>query len=331
MPPAGSYQCGIRSPLRGGPKAWILTGGDGKAGQGTMRITLIGPGAIGCTVGAALIEAGHDVTFCARQGFSRLSVQKAGESARNHPARVVVSEKNVEPAQWVVLCVKAHQVASAAGWLRAAVGPGTKVAVLQNGVEQRENVEPFVPPGTAIVPVVVELPVSRTAPGQVVWKRIALLSTLDDAAGKAFCALFAGTFVTAEATDDFVTRAWLKMCNNAPSGAILALTGQPMRVMHAHGIADVARAILKETVAVARAEGAVIGDTQIERQIEFFLAANPGDGNSMHADRVAEREMEWNARNGVIVRKAARHGIAVPVSAALVPLLAAISNGYVAG
>ena len=36
--------------------------------------------------------------------------------------------------------------------------------------------------------------------------------------------------------------------------------------------------------------------------------------------------MEWNARNGVVVRKAAKHGIAVPVSAALVPLLAAISN-----
>jgi 2-dehydropantoate 2-reductase len=297
-----------------------------------MRITLIGPGAIGCAVGAALIEAGHDVTFGAHQSFSRLSVQKKGEAERTHPARVLTSDKDATPADWVLSCVKAHQVPSIAGWLRASVGPGTKVAVLQNGVEQRENAEPFVPPGTAITPVVVDLPASRTAPGHVVWSRIAMLSTPNDEAGRAFCALFAGSFVTAEPTDDFVTRAWLKMCNNAPSGAILALTGQPMRVFRAHGVTDLARAILKETIAVARAEGASISDAQIERQIEYFLTGaetNPNEGNSMYADRIAGREMEWNARNGVILRKAARHDIQVPVSAALVPLLAAISNAQV--
>ena len=35
--------------------------------------------------------------------------------------------------------------------------------------------------------------------------------------------------------------------------------------------------------------------------------------------------MEWDARNGVIVRKGAFHGIPTPVSAALVPLLAALN------
>lgn len=293
------------------------------------RIAIIGPGAIGCAVGAALIEAGHEVTFCARQHFSRLSVQKKGEAERSHPARVITSEADAKRVDWVLSCVKAHQVASIAGWLRATVGPDAKVAVLQNGVEQRENAEPFVPPGTAIVPVVIDLPSSRIAPGRVVWSRAAMLSTPNDETARAFCALFAGSFVTAEPADDFVTRAWLKLCNNAPSGAILALTGQPMRVFQAHGIADVARVLLKETIAVARAEGASISDVQIERQIEYFLAAaekNPNEGNSMYADRIAGRAMEWNARNGVIVRRAARHGIPVSVSAAIVPLLAAISK-----
>ena len=44
----------------------------------------------------------------------------------------------------------------------------------------------------------------------------------------------------------------------------------------------------------------------------------------MYADRMVGREMEWDARNAVIVRKGARHGIEAPVSAALVPLLAAL-------
>jgi 2-dehydropantoate 2-reductase len=290
------------------------------------RITLVGPGAIGCAIGAALLGAGHDVTFCARRSFSRLSVRKEGEPAKVFPARVVASPDKVPGADWVLLCVKAYQVAGAADWLHTAVGPGTKVAVMQNGVEQRENAEPYVPADTTIVPAVVDLPVSRTAPCEAVWKRVASVTVPDDAAGAEFCSLFAGSFVTAETTDDFVTRAWLKLCLNAPSGAILALTGQRMRVMRSHGVADVARAILKECVAVGRAEGATLDDALIERQIGFFLSANGDDGNSMYEDRMAGREMEWNARNAVIVRKAARHGIPVPVSAALVPLLAAISN-----
>jgi len=284
------------------------------------RILVIGPGAIGCAVGAALIQAGHEVTFCSRQAFARVSVRKSGEPAKTFPARVVLSEKDVAPADWVLLCVKAHQVASAAAWLRAAIGPQSKVAVLQNGVEQRENAEPFVPPGAGIVPVVVELPATRTAPGQVVWKRIALLSVPDDAAGREFRGLFAGSFITAEATDDLVTVAWTKLCLNAPSGAILALTGQPMRVFHKPGVADVARAILRECIAVGRAEGAKLDDSLIEHQMQAFMNAAPDDGNSMYADRMAGRETEWDARNGVIVRKGARHGIATPVSAALVPL-----------
>jgi 2-dehydropantoate 2-reductase len=289
-----------------------------------MRIAVIGAGAIGCSVGAALSEAGRAVTFCARQPFERLVVRKRGDAAKVFPAHVVTEEKAVAPADWVLLCVKAHQVPSAAAWLGAAVGPNTKVAVLQNGVEQRENVAPFVPPGTSIVPVVVELPVTRTAPGEVEWHRCALLTVADDAAGREFCALFQGSFVDASVSDDLLSRAWMKLCLNAPSGAILALTGQTLSVFHKPGIADVARAILRECVAVGRAEGAKLDEGLIERQIAAFLKARPDEGNSMYADRMAHRAMEWDARNGVIVRKAKRHGIAVPVSAALVPLLAAL-------
>jgi 2-dehydropantoate 2-reductase len=293
--------------------------------EGKMpRILIIGPGAIGCAVGAALIEAGHDVTFCARQSFVCVSAQKSGGLAKTFPTRVVTSEKDIVPGEWVLLCVKAHQVPSTSGWLRAAIGPHTKVAVLQNGVEHRERVAPFTPQHATIVPVVVDLPATRTARGEVVWHSRARLTVSGDATGKEFCVLFAGSFVTASTTDDLVTRAWAKLCVNAPGGAILALTGQPMRIFHKPGVADVARALLQECVLVGRAEGAKLEDSLIERQMEAFMNAAPDEGNSMYADRLAGRETEWDARNAVVVRKGVRHGIATPVSAALVPLLAAL-------
>ncbi|AMC64907.1 2-dehydropantoate 2-reductase, partial [Mycobacterium tuberculosis] len=47
----------------------------------------------------------------------------------------------------------------------------------------------------------------------------------------------------------------------------------------------------------------------------------------MLADRAAHRPLEWDLRNGVIVRKARAHGLATPISDVLVPLLAAASDG----
>jgi 2-dehydropantoate 2-reductase len=37
--------------------------------------------------------------------------------------------------------------------------------------------------------------------------------------------------------------------------------------------------------------------------------------------------MEWDIRNGVIIRKARAHNLATPISDVLVPLLAAASDG----
>ena len=48
---------------------------------------------------------------------------------------------------------------------------------------------------------------------------------------------------------------------------------------------------------------------------------------SILTDREQGRPLEWDIRNGVIVRKAAEHGLSTPISDVLVPLLAAASDG----
>ena len=48
---------------------------------------------------------------------------------------------------------------------------------------------------------------------------------------------------------------------------------------------------------------------------------------SMLSDREAHRPLEWEIRNGVIVRRARGHGLETPISHVIVPLLAAASDG----
>ncbi len=289
------------------------------------RIALIGPGAIGGTVCAALVAAGHDVQVCAHQAFSTLTLSKAnGETIARVPVSVVTDPSQASPADWVFVSVKAHQTATAAPWLARTVCDGTKVAVLQNGVEHHKRIAPFVPTSAEIVPVVVQLPAQRVAPGQITAYGGAVLIVSDGAAGREFAGLFTGTFVKVQVSDDFMTRQWEKLCLNASSGSISTLTMNPDAIATVPGLKELARTIIRECIAVGRAEGAKLDDEYADTLVDGYMSRTGNRGNSMYYDRLAGRMLEYDARNAVIVRLSEKHGIPTPVSAALVPLLRAL-------
>jgi 2-dehydropantoate 2-reductase len=289
------------------------------------RIALIGPGAIGGTVCAALVAAGHDVEVCAHQAFASLTLTKPnGEVFSRVPVSVVTEPTAARTADWVLACVKAHQTPTAEPWLRQTVRPGTKVAVLQNGVEHRDRIAPFLPPGAEIVPIVVQLPAQRTAPGEITTYGGAQLIVADGDAGRDFVALFSGTFVKVQATDDFMTRQWEKLCLNASSGSISTLTLNPDAIATVPGLKELAKQIIAECIAVGRAEGAKLSADYADTLVEGYMSRTGNRGNSMYYDRLAGRMLEYDARNAVVVRLGRKHGIPTPVSAALVPLLRAL-------
>jgi 2-dehydropantoate 2-reductase len=286
------------------------------------RIAVVGVGAIGGAVAAPLAASGrHEVVLCVREPFERLVVESPKQRievqacCETNPARVA-------PAEWVLLATKAQDVPGAAKWLAALCAPGTVVAVLQNGVEHRARVAPFAGPA-AVLPVVVELPAERTAPGQIRMRGGGRLTVPDGPHAAEFAALFAGAALAVERAADFPSVAWRKLCLNAASGALTALTGRTVEVLHEPGMAELARGIILECCAVARAEGAALPDAVADEVMARLLATPAGSGNSMYYDRRAGRPLELDARNGVIVRLGVRHGIATPLNAAACALLAA--------
>ncbi|MEI9888340.1 MAG: 2-dehydropantoate 2-reductase [Rhizomicrobium sp.] len=289
-------------------------------------IALIGPGAIGGTVGLALAEQGHDLVICAHQAFCELGLTRAdNKQRRSKPVKAITAPAEAKPADWVLLCVKSHQTDAAAAWLKATLGPATKLAVLQNGVEHRAHVAPYVSQGNAVVPVMIMLPAERTAPGEITLFGSAALTAPDDAAGRDFAALFAGSFIRAGTDPDFTSRAWEKLCLNAPGGALSVLTLHPGPIAESKELAALARRFVEECMAVGRAEGARFPEGFADRVIAMFSAPG-GRGNSMYYDRRDGKPLEWEARNGVIRRLGAKHGIATPISDVVVPLLKFLSK-----
>lgn len=275
------------------------------------RIAVIGTGAVGASIAAWLIaEPGHDVTLCARTPFATLRVETPDGVLESQP-RVLTDPADAAPVDWVLVVTKTYDAPGARAWLDRLVGPDTHVAILQNGVEHYSRFPDLDP--ARIVPVIVDIPAERRAPGQVVQRRTGSLTVPDDPAGRAFAALFAHSPIDTILTDDWLSAAWRKLAVNC-AGAVNALTLQPAGIAHDDEAADLMRALIRECVAVGRAEGATLPDDLPEQVVEGYRNGPADSINSIHADRLAARPTEADARNGVIARLGAKHGIPAPLN-----------------
>ena len=129
-----------------------------------------------------------------------------------------------------------------------------------------------------------------------------------------------------EITADFQSVAWRKLLQNAVAG-LMALTHRRAGMFGRPDIAELSLAYLRECLAVARAEGAELGDEVPQEILAKFQASSADLSTSILTDREAGRPLEWDIRNGVVLRRARAHGIPTPISNVVVPLLAAASDG----
>ena len=283
------------------------------------RVAVVGVGAIGGVLAALLQVAGrHRITLCTRRPIGNLTV-KTPQGVVVVDATNLIDPSQAAPVDWVFVATKTYDSQGAAAWLRVLCGANTPVAVVQNGVEHRERFKDFVTQDLTL-PVIIDCPVERLTNGTVHQRGVAKMQVEAGPLAEMFAQLLAGTNANVELTHDFVSAAWQKLCVNS-AGAINALTLKPAGVLRGDAFGQVAKDIVAECAAVARAEGARL-DQNVGQQVLDGYRAQPEDSiNSMLADRLAGRPLEIDARNGVIVRKGQKHGIDTPLNRMIVALL----------
>ncbi|WP_343520961.1 2-dehydropantoate 2-reductase [Sphingomonas sp.] len=275
------------------------------------RIAVVGTGAIGATIAAWLIaDPALDVALCARTPFERLRVRTPDGDLESCPA-LLTDPAQATPVDWVIVATKTYDAAGASRWLDRLLHDGTRVAILQNGVEHLSRFPQL--DSDRIVPVVVDIPAERSTPGEVVQRRTGSLTIPAGPASEAFAALFAAIPIELRLTADWLTAAWAKLAINC-AGVVSALTLKPAGIANDPEIAELMRGLVRECIAVGRAEGAALEDEIADRVIEGYRSGPADSINSIHADRLAGRETEIDARNEVIVRLGARHGIDAPLN-----------------
>src|SRR5262249_28886037 len=113
------------------------------------KIAIVGPGAIGSVLAAILHAAHrHELLLCVRRPRSHPELVVDHEATSVTPSattrfspRIATSPSEAAPVDWIFVTTKTYDAASAAAWLGplGAGDPGTRVAVIQNGVEHRER------------------------------------------------------------------------------------------------------------------------------------------------------------------------------------------------
>lgn len=291
-------------------------------------IAVIGPGAIGGTVAAWLAQnPDFAITLCARTPLDDLRVETPQGVITAMPD-VLTDAALARPVDWVMVATKTYDVDSTRPWLDRLVGDNTRVAIIQNGVEHVRLFSHLVPE-ERLVPVMINLPAVRSAPGRIVQHRHGIIAVPAGRNGTDFADLFAQTEIEAAAHEDFLSQLWVKLTGNCI--AILpALTLRATGPIWSADMEAIIRGLVEECAAVGRAEGADIPQSVVETTIANARNSQEGSiAGSIHADRLAGHQMEVDARNGVIVRLGEKHGIATPMNRVLVTLLAGAGSPWV--
>ncbi len=310
----------------------------------TFRHTVVvGAGAVGSFFGAMLARAGHAVTLVGRaahvQAIERdgLQLHMAGNAAGNMAGkpetvrlRGTTDLAAVREADLVLFCVKSTDTEAVAREMAPMLAERALVLSLQNGVDNPPVIARHVHgAGRSVVPTVVYVATAMPEPGVVRhFGRGDLVAgplTAGEAADpahaarlQALAAFFVAAGVPVRVSPTVMDELWSKLMVNCAYNAISALAQVPYgRMVALPEIRELQRAVVREVVAVAEAEGRHLPLAQALEAMERIAPAMPGQFSSTAQDLARGKPTEIDHLNGHVARRGAELGIATPMNQAL--------------
>ena len=304
-----------------------------------MRMVVFGAGAVGTFFGALLARGGQDVWFVARgaqlealrRDGIRIESLLLGDIVAPQVNAVARATDVGAAADLVLVCVKANQTTDILDDLAAVVGSSTTIVTLQNGVESDDVIaERFgrerVFPAVVYVGATVARPgvVSHVAAGTIV---VGARAGGDEGRLLMVRDALAASGQPVRISQDIQYERWQKLLWNAAFNTVSAITQRTPRELLASSQArSILLGIMREVVAVARASGVELRESDIDPQLAWTERAT-AIRTSMMVDRERGRAMEIEALIGVVVRGGRAHAVPTPISETVFGLLKAIEMG----
>ena len=299
-----------------------------------MRIVIVGAGAIGGYIAAALARTGIDVAVVARgphlEALRRdgITVLSSDLGAFTAPVEAAEDLRSLGKFDLAILTFKAHQWPALLPQIAAAAAAGTTIVTLQNGVPfwfRRTPPLRTVDPGGAIAALipdtqtiggVVHVSGHIAQPGQIRQSGggrfiLGAMDPVVDEPLRQLAAAMGDAGLKPEVEPNIRHFTWLKLINNAslnPVSTIHELTIHQM--LENPQTRDEVRQLMLETLAVGRALG-VIDELDLDARMAYAQRLTDVR-TSMLQDSLARRPLELDPIVGAVVELGEDLSVPVP-------------------
>ncbi|MEX1022799.1 MAG: 2-dehydropantoate 2-reductase [Dehalococcoidia bacterium] len=306
----------------------------------SMRVAVIGAGAVGCYYGARLAQAGHDVAFVMRSDHDTVAARglevrsKDGDFRLDAP-HVHRTSAEVGPVDWVLCALKATALEDARALIVPCVGVDTRILLLMNGLGLEDRFAEWFGPERIFGGLAFTC-INRIEPGvvhHIDYGAVTLGHHLDAPAEvERAITLWDGATVEVRGTPSLLEARWRKLLWNVPFNGLAVTAGgiTTDRIMADPDLRAAADAVMHEVVAAGNADLEAHGDAHrldaaaeipsMLRATEAMAAYRP----STMIDYVEGRPLEVDAIFAEPLRRARALGVATPYLALLTAQMGAL-------
>lgn len=290
----------------------------------SLRIAILGAGAVGSYYGARLARAGAEVHFLLRSDLAAVRARGLKITAPDTAFTLAPSElhahatpEEIGPCDLVLIALKATAGPAIAALLPPLLHRDTAILTLQNGIGPHENLAARFGP-ERVIGGLCFVCINRLAPGDIActafnstvlgeWQRPATDRL------RAFATLFETAGLKPRLTDCFTEARWGKLVWNIPFNG-LAIAGGGLttdRILADPALAARARWLMDELLAAAPMLGFTLPADWADRQFHITTKIGAYQPSSL-IDWLAGREVEVDAIWGAPLRQAEAAGTPMP-------------------
>lgn len=304
-----------------------------------MKIGILGAGALGCAIGAALSEGGAQVILLNRRAEHVDAINSHGLRVRDQNGERVVqiraatTAEQVGPVDLIIVLVKSFHTETAIAQAGPMLAAHTAVLSLQNGLGNEELIAQAVGrdrvlAGRSYVGGVL------LGPGRIISGiegKATVIGELDGSITERverIAEVFRQAGMIISVSDNILGTIWDKLLINVATGALSAITRLPYGPMYERDdLQAVGVSAVREAMEVARASGVRLSITE---PVEAWVTASKGLPYDFKASMLQSIEKgsvtEVDFIHGAVVMQAAKLQVPTPVNSTLIACLKGIES-----
>jgi len=297
------------------------------------RISIIGLGAIGGAYASRLYEVNPDIMVIAdKERIERYSKQGFLINNKKYNFNYISPDKEVEPADLIIVAVKYNQLDQAIMDMKNHVGKETIILSLMNGIDSEEKIAEVYGYERILYGMCVAIDAQRegcnisyTNIGKIFfgdkenYELTPRVKRLKD--------LFHKANIPYVIPENMLKSLWWKFMINVGINQVSAVLRAPYRVFQEINEArELMVSTMMEVIILSKKLGINLEEKDIDEFILLMMTLDPNGKTSMHQDIDAGRKTEVEMLSGVVCKLGAKYGVSTPLNDSLYKMIKTIEK-----